>query len=274
MQRSEGCRFLRDGASLGHVRAILASACVVALLISGSASGQVADPTRAIDRVYYGFHAGAGQLALGRLTDSEGFSARGEVSGPKWMAGYDMGIWPMDWLGFEMTLEFLDLSYGRIGGGRGVHFSGFGARYSLSAQLALPLRYVAPRIGVGPALLMPFIWDASDTVTSPGPQFHLRYSVGASVYLTRDLRLIADVHFVQLDFELHRKATETREARTQLFEGASGRYLVLGLAYTPDWVRETTDGTDVFIAPIEVPTLVAIAAVVLAVVQRNNGTAE
>lgn len=230
------------------------SIAVVTLCFSATAGAQTEDPTRAVDRVFFGLHAGAGLLSVREVTDSGGFSAEGVTPRPQGVVGYRMGIWPTDWLGLDLSLEAMTLAMGSVGG---ENFQGFGVRVSPALILAVPLRYVAPYAGAGPALLVPVFWSSLMGATSPGPSFSLRYFAGTNIYVTRDLRLFVELHFLPFDAELSREATKTRPEQRQRIGGAFAQNLVLGFAYTPDWLKESREKSLGIAVPALLVTLTA-----------------
>lgn len=239
------------------------------LVLSAPAAAEVEDPSRMIDRVFFAVYGGVGQVTAHHLLGPVGAEARGVLSGPAWAGGFSVGIWPVDFIGIDLSFEALDLGFGeldpsRCAGGTvctGQKFGGFGLRLSPALRLALPLRYVAPYLGAGPALLVPF-FSTGDLRGSPGPQFNFRFFAGSSIYLSPELRLFIEFHLLpfELSTPLLLPKAKTPTA-TQTIEGGLAGYLTVGLAFTPeDFKSSPSKG-----GWIALPIALAVAASALAV---------
>ncbi|MHB8874290.1 MAG: hypothetical protein ACYC8T_11435 [Myxococcaceae bacterium] len=235
------------------------------LLLAGSAPAETEDPTRAVDRIFFGVYGGVGQVTARHVAAPAGTDARAVVGGPAWTAGFGVGIWPTDYLGIDLSFEAMDLSLGQPAPSA-QSFSGFGLRLSPGLRLALPLRYVAPYVGAGPALLLPFFSSGSGSGElngSPGPSFGIRYFAGSSIYLTRDVRLFVDLQLVPLELAAPMVAKgQKTPAGTQTIEGGFARYLTLGVAFTPDDFKSSPNKAGWVMLPVGV----AAAATALALV--------
>lgn len=238
-------------------------------LLSAQAAAEEGDPSRMIDRVFFAVQGGVGQVSAARVAGPSTEEARGVLGGPAWAAGFAVGIWPLDFLGVDLAFEALDLSYGQLDASRCVggtacdaqRLGGFGLRLAPSLRLALPLRYVAPYVGAGPALLVPF-FSAGGREGSPGPLLGLRAFAGSSIYLSADLRLFLE--FQLLPFALSAPMLVPREKTPSgtlaIEEGLAG-YLTLGIAFTPEAFKASPSKG----AWIAVPIALAVAAAGLAV---------
>lgn len=239
------------------------------LALAATAVAEVDDPNRMVDRVYFSVFGGVGQVTARHLSGPGAADARGVLSGPAWAGGFGVGIWPVDFIGIDLGFEALDLSFGELDASRcvagapctGQRFGGFGLRLSPSLRLALPLRYVAPYVGAGPALLVPF-FSTGELHGSPGPRFNFRYFAGSSIYLNAELRLFIEFNLVPFELSspmlLPKEKTPTA---TQLIEGGLAGYLTVGLAFTPeDFKSSPSKG-----GWIALPIILAAAASALAV---------
>lgn len=239
------------------------------LLVSAPAAAEVEDPSRMIDRVFFAVQGGVGQVSALGLAGPTTEEARGVLSGPAWAAGFAVGIWPLDFLGIDLAFEALDLSFGQLDATRCVggtacdaqRVGGFGLRLSPSLRLALPLRYVAPYVGAGPALLVPF-FSAGEFTGSPGPRFNLRLLAGTSIYVSADLRLFLEFQLVPfaLTAPMLVPKSKTPSGTLAIDDGLAG-YLTLGLAFTPEAFKASSSKG----AWIAVPIALAVAASGLAV---------
>lgn len=234
-----------------------------------NAAAEVDDPNRMVDRVFFSVYGGVGQVTARHLEGPGGSDARGVISGPAWAGGFGVGIWPVDFIGIDLSFEALDLSFGELDSSRcvggaactGQRFGGFGLRLSPSLRLALPLRYVAPYIGAGPALLVPF-FSTGELEGSPGPRFNFRYFAGSSIYLNPELRLFIEFHLVPFDLSAPMLLPkEKAPSATQTIEGGLAGYLTVGLAFTPEDFK-SSPGKGGWIA---LPIGLAVAASALAV---------
>jgi len=239
------------------------------MVVAGRASAEAEDPNRMIDRVFFALYGGVGQVTARHLVGPDGMEARGVLSGPAWAGGFSVGIWPVDFIGIDLSFEALDLGFGALDPSRCVggtactaqKFGGFGLRLSPSLRLALPLRYVAPYIGAGPALLVPF-FSTGELSGSPGPRFNFRYFAGSSIYVSPELRLFLEFHLVPFEAStplmLPKAKTPTA---TQTLEGGLAGYLTLGIAFTPDDFKSSPSKG----GWIALPIALAVAASALAV---------
>lgn len=239
------------------------------VVLAADAAAEADDPTGMIDRVYFSLSGGVGQVTARHLSGPGGSDARGVLSGPAWAGGFGVGIWPVDFLGIDLGFEALDLSFGELDPSRcvggasctGQRYGGFGLRLSPSLRLALPLRYVAPYLGAGPALLVPF-FSTGELSGSPGPRFNFRYFAGSSIYLKPELRLFLEFNLVP--FELSAPMLLPKQkvpSATQTIEGGLAGYLTVGIAFTPeDFKSSPSKG-----GWIALPIALAVAASALAV---------
>lgn len=221
-------------AKLPVVRVVL-SFLVALFSASAVADGDV---SRLSDRVFFSISAGASQASVRRFTDVGGVEHRSLVAPYGWKASWAVGLWPADWVGLELSTSAMSLYLGDGSTGAAPNgASGVGLELVPAIRLALPLRYVAPYVGAGFAVMFPFLNEQRDGVSwkgSTGVRFGPRVFGGANVYFSRDLRFFLDVEVWWLDATAAGGLTGT-----QSFDGLLVPSASIGLAYTPDAYKQS-----------------------------------
>lgn len=217
---------------------------VLSFLVAVSSASAVADGdvSRLSDRVFFSLSAGASQASVRRFTDVGGVEHRSLVAPYGWKANWAVGLWPADWVGLELSTGAMSLYLGDGSTGTPPNgASGVGLEVVPSIRLALPLRYVAPYVGAGFAVMFPFLSEQRDDVSwkgSTGVRFGPRVFGGANVYFSRDLRFFLDVEVWWLDATAAMTAAGGLTG-TQSFDGLLVPSASIGLAYTPDAFKQS-----------------------------------
>ncbi len=213
-----------------------------AVLLVSLCAGAEGDPTRVVDRMYFSLSGGASQTSARGFTDVGGVEHRALVAPYGWKANYAVGVWPAEWLGLELSSGAHSLALGNVSSSDApVLPSGVGLQVVPSVRLALPLRWVAPYVGAGFAVLFPLVSEQRGSQQwkgSPGVLFGPRFFGGANLYFSRDLRFFVDVEVMTLDATAQLSAKGNLSG-TQRWEGVVIPSASIGFAYTPDAFKQS-----------------------------------
>ena len=224
------------------------------------------DGDRLEDRVFFALSGGASQLRAESFVDVTGAEHLSLVAPLNWRAAFTVGWWPTDWLGVQFDSAVMGLGVGGDQRG-GWSTSGVGLQLSPSLRLALPLRWLAPYVGVGVAGFTPFVSEQRGDVRwrgTAGLHFGPRFYAGTNVYLARDVRLFIDLEL----FFLSTGATLRAEGlmpSSQQYRGVAAPSLSLGLAWTPEGYRQSSSKpTWVLVALLPAIAMGVVSAIAIA----------
>ena len=246
-----------------------ARACAVLILTVGSAAlADSEDPSRLADTFFYGLYAGPARTTATSLWhDQAGARVEAPYGPVGWAAGARMGVWPWDWAGFDLNLEAFDASFGNIESGT---LGATALRLSPSVRVALPLRYLAPYVGAGPAMHVVYFAGKDPTGDFNGQSlgFGLRYFAGVTFYVSRYFHLFLDYHQLALTADVPVRKNKKTPRGTLAIAGLSTQYLALGAAFTPEDFRASPGKAGWVAAPIVGAALVMGFATLFAVVDK------
>lgn len=235
---------------------------LIALLACVSSAWAAAeeDPFRVADRVFFGLSGGASQASLRAFTDVAGTEHRSVVAPHGWKATWSVGIWPAEWIGLQLDTSMQSFTVGSLrSSAEPVTATGRLVQVVPALRLALPLRYVAPFVGVGYGVAFPLVEEQRGSQVwkgTPGVLHGPRFFGGANVYFSRDLRFFVDVEVMTLSATAQLGEVGTTAAGSQRFEGMIVPSASIGLAVTPDLYRQSP-GKAVWIFGALVPAMAA-----------------
>ncbi|MDY0062431.1 MAG: hypothetical protein RBU45_21640 [Myxococcota bacterium] len=245
---------------------------LVLLLLPAAARAD--DLQRFADRWFYGLELGASwrsASALTRLGPADQTSRWQEFDGlaPGWLVGVGLGVRPWEAVTLQLGLQGGDFGWQPLGvaacevagqptpagscAAPGVGGHGWQLRFGPELQLALPLRYVAPYVGLGPGLHLHYL---DGEAAGWGARFELRLLAGLQLYLSRDLRLTLSYARSEHDLTTSRDDAAA-EAGTLSWTGVRQESFTLGLTGTPKSYKQSPSKPTWLLVPALVASTVA-----------------
>lgn len=218
---------------------------LAALMVCMSSAWAAAEeaPSRVADRVFFGLSGGASQASLLAFTDVAGTEHRSVVAPHGWKATWSVGIWPAEWIGLELATSLQSFSVGSLrSSAEPVTATGRLVQVVPGLRLALPLRYVAPFVGVGYGVAFPVVEEQRGSQAwkgTPGILHGPRFFGGANVYFSRDLRFFIDVEVMTLSATAQLDEVGATGEGFQRFEGMLVPSASIGFAVTPDVYKQS-----------------------------------
>jgi hypothetical protein len=239
--------------------------CSFVLVILTSLSA-AAETERLEDRVFFALSGGASQVRTESFIDVSGAEHLSLVAPLNWRAAFTVGWWPTDWLGVQFDAAMMGLGVGADERGAW-STSGLGVQLSPSLRLALPLRWLAPYVGIGAAAFAPFFSEQRGDVRwtgAGGIQFGPRFYAGTNVYCSRDVRFFLDLELFFLATSAPLRA-EALVPSSHQYRGVVVPSLSLGVAWTPEAYRQSSSKpTWVLLALLPAVAMGVVSAVMIA----------
>ena len=216
--------------------------------------------------MFFALSGGASQVRTESFVDVTGAEHLSLVAPLNWRAAFTVGWWPTDWLGVQFDSAVMGLGVGADGRGEW-STSGVGVQLSPSLRLALPLRWVAPYVGVGIAGFVPFVGEQRGDVRwrgTAGLLFGPRFYAGLNVYLSRDVRAFVDLElfFVSMGATLR---AEGLVPASHAYRTLAAPSLSLGVAWTPEAYRQSSSKpTWVLLALLPAIAMGVVSAIAIA----------